>query len=142
MNRVRAEDPLRRPSFKELSSCLGAQIPRDVFYFFKRGEELYLSYVPKGSYLVERKGEVTPGALLLLHRYAKRGIVEVRDEKRAMMFLYGRDLFKGSFKVITRPCKRGYVLVRWQDLLLGLGRLKREEVKNLLDLGEFLRRGY
>jgi NOL1/NOP2/fmu family ribosome biogenesis protein len=82
---------------------------------------------------------VTPGGVKLLARSAKRGIVET-DYKRALLFLYGRDLF--DFKVVKPPCKEGYVLVYWKGALLGLGRLAGSAVYNVLDFGEFLRRGF
>jgi len=83
---------------------------------------------------------VTPGGVKLLARTARRGIVEVNDEKRAMLFLYGKDLF--DFKLIKSPCEKGYVLVYWRGALLGLGKLEDRMVLNVLDFGEFLRRGY
>ena len=79
---------------------------------------------------------------MLLARTASRGVVRVKDEKRAMMFLYGRDLFKGSITVVKKPCKDGYVLVYWGSVLLGLGKMYRGTVLNIIDFGEFLRRGY
>ncbi|NPA85144.1 MAG: hypothetical protein GXO07_03965 [Crenarchaeota archaeon] len=131
MNRVRAEVP----GFWELAQCLSSE-PRAKL--FRRGKALCAGY-RHCSFYVERRGRVTPGGVKLLARTAKRGIVSV-DHKRAMLFLYGRDLFE--FEVLAEPCERGYVLVYWDDVLLGLGVLKKNVVANVLDFGEFLRRGY
>ncbi len=132
MNRVRPEVP----SFFTLAKCLRSR-PRVPI--FKRGASACAGY--RGcSFYVEKRGRVTPGGVKLLARGAKRGIIKVPDEKRAMLFLYGRDLFE--YEVISPPCETGYALVYWDDVLLGLGKVRGKVVLNVLDFGEFLRRGF
>ncbi|ABU82017.1 hypothetical protein [Ignicoccus hospitalis] len=132
MSRVRPE----APSFRELARCLGAE-PK--VKLLRKGSSLCAGY-SGCSFYVERKNAVTPGGVKLLARWAKRGVVKAPDERRAMLFLYGKDLFE--FELVEPPCERGYVLVYWDDVLLGLGMIKKGIVLNLLDFGEFLRRGY
>ena len=140
MNRVRAEGPLNVPSFWNVAKCLKAE-PKGLI-FRKEGSVLHASYVRGGTFPIEEEGKITPGGVSLLSKFAKRGRAEALAHKHAMLFLYGRDLFRGSFKVVSSPCKRGYVLVYWEGILLGLGRLKRDILYNVIDFGEFLRRGY
>ncbi|UXD22355.1 hypothetical protein IPA_03815 [Ignicoccus pacificus DSM 13166] len=128
------------PSFFALKECLGSKL-YDV-KFRREGNKLFASHVEGGSYLIEEGAKVTPGGVKLLASTAGRGIIKVMDEKKAMLFLYGRDLFSKSFEVIKKPCKRGYVLVYWEDVLLGLALLKTNMAINLVDFGIFLRRGY
>jgi len=132
MNRVRPE----APKFFGLASCLSSKVKVKVF---RKGGSLCAGYRSCSIY-VERRGRVTPGGVKLLAKTARRGKVEVSDEGRAMLFLYGRDLF--DFKLTEPPCKKGYVLVYWDGVLLGLGKLEDDVVINVLDFGEFLRRGY
>ena len=129
----------RRPSFHELRECLGSKLYN--IRIWEEGDVRYASYLEKGSFVVERKGKVTPGGVKLLAKYNRRGIVKVINERKAMLFLYGRDLFEGSFRVISKPCEKGFVLVYWDNILLGLGRLKGNMLINVIDFGEFLRRG-
>lgn len=113
----------------------------DYLNFHREGKVTYASYIDGGHFPVEIEGEVTPGGIWLLSRTAKRGLIEVKEERKAMLFLYGRDLFKDSYRLVRRPCKSGFVLVFWEGVLLGLGKLIKGNVKNLLDFGEYLRRG-
>ncbi len=75
----------------------------------------------------------------LIARNARCGIVEAFG-KGAILFLYGRDLFKGSFKVISKPrCKERYVAVFHEGLFLGIGKLKKNLIINVVDVGLYLR---
>ena len=132
---------MKAPSFSSLLECLGSKLP-NFLRLVRRNNKLFAGYVNAPAYLVESSGSVTPGGVMLLARTASRGVVRVKDEKRAMMFLYGRDLFKESVVMVKRPCKEGYVLVYWGSVLLGLGKMHRGLVLNVVDFGEFLRRGY
>ena len=128
-----------RPSFNVLKECLGSELKRLKVH--KEGKVIYASYVDGGHFPIEVDGKVTPGGVWLLSRNARRGWVEVKGEKKAMLFLYGKDLFKGSYEIIRGPCERGFVLVYWEGVLLGLGKLFKGNIKNVLDFGEYLRRG-
>lgn len=129
------------PSFSSLSMCLKSVLPNALKFRRDKGM-MFAGYSSHPSYLVEKNGKITPGGIALLARFAKRGMIKVKDEKKAMMFLYGRDLFKDSYKVIKRSCREGYVLVYWNGILLGLARLYKGMALNVIDFGEYLRRGY
>ncbi len=128
-----------RPPFQLLKECFQSSLRGLKFHY--EGKTLYASYIEGGHFPIEVNGEVTPGGVWLLSRTAKRGTVKVKGERKAMLFLYGRDLFKGSYEIVKKPCEKGFVLVYWKGILLGLGKLNKGNVKNLLDFGEYLRRG-
>ncbi len=134
MNRVRPE----APSFWKLARCLASKPKVKVF---RRGSSLCCGY-SSCSFYVERRGKVTPGGVKVLSKSARRGIAEVVSERHAMLFLYGRDLFEDSFTIRSVPCEEGYALVYWRGVLLGLGKLSDNKLLNVLDFGDFLRRGY
>ena len=72
-------------------------------------------------------------------RNAKCGIVEALG-KGAQLFIYGRDLLKGSFKVLSKPkCRQGFVAVFSNGLFLGIGKLKGNLILNVVDVGLYLR---
>jgi ribosome biogenesis protein Nip4 len=104
-----------------------------------------------GSYLGKVKnGVFYPGFEFLRMLSQKNANCVVVDEKTEWLFICGRDIFKRGIAGTKRSAKRGdYVLVLNKNgETLGYGRVtcdfdevkKGVAVKNILDLGDFLRR--
>lgn len=104
-----------------------------------------------GSYLGKTKNRrFFPGFQLLRLIKEKKPNRIIVDRKTEWLFICGRDVFKQGITTITSSIRRGdYVLVLNQhEECLGFGRVindiheKRSEVivKNILDIGDFLRR--
>ncbi len=121
-----------------LARCLCSKEPE--------GKRVKKFIVPRHTH-VERVGKavhigIRPCSLQYIEyvaRNAKCGVVEALG-KGAQLFIYGRDLLEGSFKVISRPkCKQGYVAVFHKGLFLGIGKLKKNLILNVVDVGLYLR---
>ena len=104
-----------------------------------------------GCYLGKVKdGVFSPGFEFLRMLSQKNANCVVVDEKTEWLFSCGRDIFKRGIAGTKRSAKRGdYVLVLNKNgETLGYGRVtcdfdevkKGVAVKNILDLGDFLRR--
>jgi len=75
----------------------------------------------------------------ILARNAKCGIVEAIG-KGIQLFIYGRDLFEGSYRIISKTnCAANYVAVFSKDMFLGIGKIKSKIIKNVIDVGIYLR---
>ncbi len=92
--------------------------------------------------VVETEGIVTVGGAKLLAKWAKRGLAKVKRERDAFLFTSGKSLSLSSVSIISEPCKEGYLALFWRAVFLGVGRIERTRVINVLDVGDFLRRGY
>ena len=130
-----------RPSFENLMFCLDSKLPRALKV--KKAERgLCLSYRDSCPFYVEVSGEVTIGGAKILAKWANRGLGKVKREKDAFKFTTGKSLSLSSISVIKEPCEKGYVALFWKDVFIGIGRISKNRVENVLDVGEFLRRGF
>jgi ribosome biogenesis protein Nip4 len=104
-----------------------------------------------GSYLGKIKNAIFfPGFELLRMMTEKNANRIVVDKKTEWLFICGRDIFKQGITTVTGSSRRGdYVLVlNRHNECLGFGRIicdlnkttKGVVVKNVLDVGDFLRR--
>jgi ribosome biogenesis protein Nip4 len=104
-----------------------------------------------GSYLGKIKNAIFfPGFELLRMMAEKNANRIVVDKKTEWLFICGRDIFKQGITTVTGSSRRGdYVLVlNRHNECLGFGRIicdlnkttKGVVVKNVLDVGDFLRR--
>jgi ribosome biogenesis protein Nip4 len=124
--------------FYLLSEKLKKQIPKDFFY--------------AGAYLGTVKGSsFFPSFLLLKMISEKKANKLIVNKKTAWLFICGRDIFKkGIFK--GNKLKKGdYALIlNERNECLGFGKMtcnlwekidaRKVVVKNILDIGDFLRR--
>jgi len=99
--------------------------------------------VNAGKYLGKKNGYFIP-SLFLLHWLAERtGQKVVVDGKAAWLFICGRDLFESGIKSKKKWEKNQLVLVlNEENECLGFGKIVegRIYIKNLFDIGDFLRR--
>ena len=122
-----------------LTKKLKKQVPRDFFY--------------AGLYLGKLKGtNFFPSFLLMTMIAEGRANKIVVDKKTAWLFICGRDVFKqGILEANVTKRKGNYTLIlNEHDECLGFGKILRDirkekdankvVVKNVLDLGDFLRR--
>jgi len=120
-----------------VSEDLKKAMSRDFFY--------------AGSYLGKIKNAIFfPGFELLRMMAEKNANRIVVDKKTEWLFICGRDIFKQGITTVTGSSRRGdYVLVlNRHNECLGFGRIicdlnkttKGVVVKNVLDVGDFLRR--
>ena len=122
-----------------LNEKLKRQVPRDFFY--------------AGLYLGKLKGaSFFPSFLLLTMMAEGRANKIVVDKKTAWLFICGRDVFKqGILKANVAKRKGNYTLIlNEHNECLGFGKILRNirnekdtnkvVVKNILDIGDFLRR--
>ena len=121
-----------------LSENLKKQIQQDFFYV--------------GVYLGKLRGAIFfPSFLLLTMMAENKANKVVVDKKTAWLFICGRDIFKQGILEVKGSRKGDYVLVlNEHNECLGFGKIlrnilkeqdaKRVVVKNLLDIGDFLRR--
>lgn len=122
-----------------LNEKLKRQVPRDFFY--------------AGLYLGKLKGAIFFPSFLLLTMMAERKANKiVVDKKTAWLFICGRDIFKqGILKANGSKRKGDYTLIlNEHNECLGFGKILRNirkekdankvVVKNILDIGDFLRR--
>jgi len=106
-----------------------------------------------GAYLGKAKGNVFFPSFILLAMMAEKKTNRVAvDDKGAWLFICGRDIFKrGILNVVGSVRKGDYTLVVNRRMeCLGFGRItrnidderdvKRVVVKNISDVGDFLRR--
>lgn len=106
-------------------------------------------------YKNSKKIVLTLAGILFFSKFAKRAKVFVNDIGE-QIFLYGKDIFKKSIVKIIYPPKGSrfvFVFNKYNDCL-GLGRLlfsparfkyianQKVAVKNIVDLGIYLRQGY
>ena len=121
-----------------LSKNLKQQIPKGFFY--------------AGEYLGAVKGVSFFPSFLLLAKIAETKANKVIVDKRtAWLFICGRDIFRQGILKENNPKKGDYTLViNEHNECLGFGKImvnlrgvpdsKEVAVKNILDLGDFLRR--
>jgi len=127
-----------RNRYYMLPKKLKQQIPKDFFY--------------AGAYLGAVKGSsFFPSFLLLAMIAAHRANKLVVDKKTAWLFICGRDIFRKGIVTENNLKKGDYTLIlNERNECLGFGKIMRnlhEEVdknnvavKNILDIGDFLRR--
>lgn len=121
-----------------LSKKLKQQVPKGFFY--------------AGEYLGAVKGSSFFPSFLLLSLLAKRKTNKlIVDKKTAWLFICGRDIFQQGIIKENHLKKGDHVLVlNEHNECLGFGKImhnlrgvpdaKKVAVKNILDLGDFLRR--
>ena len=121
-----------------LSKKLKHQVPKSFFY--------------AGAYLGAVKGASLFPSFILLSMIAERKAKKlVIDKKTAWLFICGRDIFKQGILKVNGSRKGDYTLIlNEHNECLGFGKIMcnlREEsdankvaVKNILDIGDFLRR--
>lgn len=127
-----------RNRYYHLSKKLKQQAPKDFFY--------------AGSYLGTVKGSGFFPSFLLLSMIAETKANRlVVDEKTAWLFICGRDIFKKGILKDANLKKGSYTLImNERNECLGFGEIAynlrgyadedKIAVKNILDLGDFLRR--
>ena len=147
---------------RDFASLFGVKISLDEDFLVKKGDKYFLlnealtrivqkDFFYAGSFLGEKKNrEFLPGFELLRWIAEQDANKIVVDEKTGWLFVCGRDVFKQGITKTTGSCRRGdYVLVmNQQGDCLGFGRVvydlaakeKGVVVKNILDIGDFLRR--
>jgi ribosome biogenesis protein Nip4 len=121
-----------------LSKNLKQKTPKDFFY--------------AGTYLGAVKGTGFFPSFLLLKKIAKTKANKLMvDKKTAWLFICGRDIFRKGILKGDNLKKGDYALVMNEhDECLGFGKIaanlrgapdsKQVAVKNILDIGDFLRR--
>ena len=122
-----------------LNEDLKRQVRKDFFY--------------AGAYLGKIKDAIFFPSFILLAMIGKEKANKIMvDEKTAWLFICGRDVFKrGILKVMGSKRKGDYTLiVNEHDECLGFGKILRNMnkvkdenkviVKNISDIGDFLRR--
>ncbi|MDH5390656.1 MAG: hypothetical protein OEX10_05845 [Candidatus Bathyarchaeota archaeon] len=122
-----------------MNEDLKRQVQRDFFY--------------AGVYLGKVKGAIFFPSFTLLAMIAERKANKIMvDKKTAWLFICGRDIFKRGILNVTGSKRKGdYTLIQNEyNECLGFGKILRnmsEEkdknkvfVKNILDIGDFLRR--
>jgi ribosome biogenesis protein Nip4 len=122
-----------------MNEDLKRQVQRDFFY--------------AGVYLGKVKGPIFFPSFTLLAMIAERKANKIIvDKKTAWLFICGRDIFKRGILNVTGSKRKGdYTLIQNEhNECLGFGKIlrnMREEkdrnkvfVKNILDIGDFLRR--
>lgn len=147
---------------RDFASRFGAKISLEENLVVKKENRYFLinenlkktmpnSYIYAGSFLGKtRNGKLFPGFELLRLIAEKNSNKIVVDKKSEWLFVCGRDIFKqGIVNVIGLGKKGDYTLVLNQNQeCLGFGiimcDLERAKdgvvIKNLLDVGDFLRR--
>ena len=128
----------RKNRYYLLNENLKKQINQDFFY--------------AGVYLGKLKGAIFFPSFLLLTRMAESKANKiVVDKKTAWLFICGRDIFKQGILEGNGSKKGDYTLIMNEhDECLGIGKIlgniRKEQdankvvVKNILDIGDFLRR--
>lgn len=108
---------------------------------FSVPEQIYV-----GFYLGQNKNRFEPSSLLLqkLSKEEETHKVYV-DRSTAWLFVVGKDVFHENIIDFTRGVSLGgYCLVMFKDQCVGYGRYEtshnRKVVKNIFDIGDFLRR--
>jgi len=127
-----------RSRYYLLSKKLKQQVPKGFFY--------------AGAYLGAVKGASFFPSFILLSMIAERKANKlVIDKKTAWLFICGRDIFKKGILKGNNLKKGHYTLIlNEHNECLGFGKimhnlreetdLKKVAVKNILDIGDFLRR--
>ncbi len=121
-----------------LTEKLKRQVPRDFFY-----AGLYLGKLKDSNFF--------PSFLLLTMMAMSKANKIVVDKKTAWLFICGRDIFKQGILEANRSRKGDYALILNEyNECLGFGKILRNiskekdankvVVKNILDIGDFLRR--
>ena len=102
--------------------------------------------VYKGAYLGQNKQRFEPSSILLQKLAKEPSTHKVYvDRDTAWLFVVGKDVFDENILDRTDGvCLGGYCLVMFGENCIGYGRYEtsygRRVVKNLFDLGDFLRR--
>jgi len=127
----------KRNRYFLLNEALKNVIARNFFY-----AGLYLGKM--------RKGRFFPSFNLLKMIGKTKANKIVVDKKTEWLFICGRDIFKRGIKKVKGSRKKGsYVLIlNMKDECLGYGKIlhnlnktsERVVIKNILDIGDFLRR--
>lgn len=111
----------------------------------------YRGWIHAGTYLGKVKGEAFQPSFLLLSMIAQKAKNRIFvDDKSAWLFACGRDIFKEGILKIEGSQKKGdYTLIfnrhgeclGYGVIVKNLNKLKSGlAVKNILDIGDFLRR--
>ena len=102
--------------------------------------------VYNGFYLGQNKKWFQPSSLILQKLGKEEGTRKAYvDRDAAWFFVVGRDIFEENVQAFTANVKLGnYCLVMYGEDCLGYGRYetsgKLKVIKNIFDLGDFLRR--
>ncbi len=149
-------------SIRDFANLFGVDVDLNENLVVKKGDQYFLvtedlkkamakGFFYVGSYLGKVKnGVFYPGFEFLRVLSQKDANCVVVDEKTEWLFICGRDVFKRGITGMKGSAKGGdYVLVlNKNNETLGYGRVtcvfdevnKGVAVKNILDLGDFLRR--
>lgn len=147
---------------KDFTRQFGASISLDESFAVRKENRYFLideklkrlfmkDFFYAGTYLGKTKnGKFFPSFNLLSMIAEKKANKTIVDKKTAWLFICGRDIFKqGIMKVIGSKRKGDYTLIlNKHGECLGFGRIlhnldeKRGKaaIKNILDIGDFLRR--
>jgi ribosome biogenesis protein Nip4 len=149
-------------SMKDFARQFGASISLDESFIVKKENRYFLineklkkliteDFFFAGTYLGKTKnGKFFPSFNLLSMVAEKKANKTIVDSKTEWLFICGRDIFKqGILKVMGSKGKGDYTLILNQHgECLGFGRILHnldeerggEAVKNISDVGDFLRR--
>lgn len=96
--------------------------------------------ISAGTFLGKDQGDKFVPSLALIEIISKQSDKKIFiDEKAEWLFLCKRDIFLTS--ITKKNVESGIVLVQNQhDENLGLGNIKKDQVKHILDRGDYLRR--
>lgn len=133
---------------KEFISLFTEEFPRGKIWkkehkFFLVKEEPYYKPQYTGIYLGKIKKIFYPSLWLLQWLKERTDKKVVVDKKGEWMFICGKDVFKKSLNKKFKVEKNDYVLVlnKYNECLgYGIFQDKKIIVKNLFDIGDFLRR--
>jgi ribosome biogenesis protein Nip4 len=99
-----------------------------------------------GTYLGRNRRRFEPGSPLLQMLAAEEGTRKVHlDRDAAWLFVCGRDIFEENIRRVEDALELGgYYLVMFDGRCIGYGRFETSTgihvIRNLFDLGDFLRR--
>jgi len=147
---------------RDFASLFQTDIDLDECFLVKKGNRCFLlneelgktemgDFFYAGSFLGEKRNrEFLPGFELLRLIAEKRANKITVDKKTEWLFICGRDIFRRGIKQVLGSGKKGdnVIVLNGHGECLGFGKVvsdlnKKKSgvvVKNILDIGDFLRR--
>jgi ribosome biogenesis protein Nip4 len=151
-------------AIKDFVAQFRASVPLDESLMVKKKNRYYLlserlmkqtqqDFFYAGVYLGKLRGRIFFPSFLLLTMMAEgKGNKIVVDKKTAWLFICGRDIFKQGILELKGTKRKGHytLVLNEHNECLGFGKIARNilietdanevVVKNILDIGDFLRR--
>lgn len=86
--------------------------------------------------VIQRNNDITSNLLKRGYKLNKKKVKSFElDEKRTMLFLYGKNIYSKKFKKDTT------IFMKYNNYILGLGIQKDKEIMNVYDIGRVIRNG-